>query len=270
MTNIGFRLTEDDIREYFSRFGQLSDCKLQVDRNSGESRGFAFITFTKQESASKCVTITSHRIQDKSVTVFYEDQSSSCVPRSKKVFLSCSGIHNFSESIVLQTFQPFGEITSVELVRSKKTDEPIYCIIYFRNYESVDTCLARSHCINGRQVFARRAVSREEIKLAEQRERELEAAKEQAKKIYGVHVPTHNVTVVQPRLFSSAPSLLSSFRPPNGIIPSCERKRTYEQANPEANQPSTYHYANTDLPKRVSQQQPSQKSSNSLQGYGYI
>lgn len=32
----------------------------------------------------------------------------------------------------------------------------------------------------------------------------------EAKKVYGAHCPTQNVTIVQPRLFSAAPSLLNN------------------------------------------------------------
>ncbi|RCN48736.1 hypothetical protein ANCCAN_05198 [Ancylostoma caninum] len=47
-----------------------------------------------------------------------------------------------------------------------------YAIISFESEESVDMCLKINHCINGRSIMVRKAVRKEQVKLAEQSERE--------------------------------------------------------------------------------------------------
>lgn len=55
VTNISADTTEDDLRELFRRFGHTSRIYLAKDRATGESRGFAFITYTDRSSAQKAI-----------------------------------------------------------------------------------------------------------------------------------------------------------------------------------------------------------------------
>lgn len=54
--NLSFQSTEDDIRNYFEEnAGPTSEVKLIMDRETGRSRGFAFVTFENDEDAQKAV-----------------------------------------------------------------------------------------------------------------------------------------------------------------------------------------------------------------------
>jgi hypothetical protein len=41
---------ERDIEDYFKKLGHVSDVAVMRDKNSGRSRGFAFVTFTVNNS----------------------------------------------------------------------------------------------------------------------------------------------------------------------------------------------------------------------------
>uniref|UniRef100_A0A0D3KA22 RRM domain-containing protein n=1 Tax=Emiliania huxleyi (strain CCMP1516) TaxID=280463 RepID=A0A0D3KA22_EMIH1 len=43
--------TEDEIRAAFSKFGTVTDCFMPKDRETGEPRGFAFVTFEETRDA---------------------------------------------------------------------------------------------------------------------------------------------------------------------------------------------------------------------------
>ena len=43
--------TNDDLREAFGRYGSVSDAKVIMDRDTGRSRGFAFISFAESRDA---------------------------------------------------------------------------------------------------------------------------------------------------------------------------------------------------------------------------
>ena len=53
--NISFKSTEADILQHFEQAGQVVDCRLITDRNTGQSRGFAFVEMGSQEAADKAI-----------------------------------------------------------------------------------------------------------------------------------------------------------------------------------------------------------------------
>ena len=46
---------ENDLREAFSQFGELTEVAIAEDRHSGKSRGFGFITFANEEDSRKAM-----------------------------------------------------------------------------------------------------------------------------------------------------------------------------------------------------------------------
>ena len=46
--NMSWNTDEETLRNEFSNFGTIEDCKLITDRETGRSRGFGFITFTEK------------------------------------------------------------------------------------------------------------------------------------------------------------------------------------------------------------------------------
>ncbi|MEQ1828928.1 MAG: RNA-binding protein, partial [Pirellula sp.] len=53
--NLSFRATEDEVRQAFSRFGQVSKVSIIVDRETGRSRGFAFVEMPSGDEAKAAV-----------------------------------------------------------------------------------------------------------------------------------------------------------------------------------------------------------------------
>lgn len=44
--NLSFNTTENDMQDAFERFGTVTDCIVMMDRQTGRSRGFGFITMS--------------------------------------------------------------------------------------------------------------------------------------------------------------------------------------------------------------------------------
>lgn len=53
--NISFRMSEDDLRETFSQYGEVSSCKIITDRESGRSKGFGFIDMDSDSEAQAAI-----------------------------------------------------------------------------------------------------------------------------------------------------------------------------------------------------------------------
>ena len=53
--NMSFHTTEDELRAMFEPFGEITRIQLMTDRDTGRSRGFAFVEMTSDEDAAKAI-----------------------------------------------------------------------------------------------------------------------------------------------------------------------------------------------------------------------
>lgn len=49
--NLSYDVTKEDLEAFFGEFGEIVDVKLIIDRDTGRSKGFAFIEFANNDSA---------------------------------------------------------------------------------------------------------------------------------------------------------------------------------------------------------------------------
>ncbi|MGQ9576569.1 MAG: RNA recognition motif domain-containing protein [Thermoguttaceae bacterium] len=68
--NLAHATTEEDLRQAFSEYGEVSAVKLIKDRETGRPRGFAFVEMpNSQEAASAIKELNLREINGRSVTV---------------------------------------------------------------------------------------------------------------------------------------------------------------------------------------------------------
>ena len=53
--NLTFNTTEDALRGLFSPFGEVQQVRIMTDRDTGKSRGFAFVEMAQDEDAAKAI-----------------------------------------------------------------------------------------------------------------------------------------------------------------------------------------------------------------------
>jgi RNA recognition motif-containing protein len=53
--NLNFRTTSDELREMFSQAGEVDNATVVEDRDTGRSRGFAFVEMATQEGAAAAI-----------------------------------------------------------------------------------------------------------------------------------------------------------------------------------------------------------------------
>ena len=68
--NLSFNTTENEIHEAFSAHGTVVEANLMMDRMSGRSRGFAFVTMSTPEEAQKAIeAMNGSSLGDRALTV---------------------------------------------------------------------------------------------------------------------------------------------------------------------------------------------------------
>ena len=53
--NLTFDVSEDDLREAFEQFGEITEVRLIMDKFSGKSKGFGFIEMPSKDEAEKAI-----------------------------------------------------------------------------------------------------------------------------------------------------------------------------------------------------------------------
>jgi len=53
--NLDFKVNEEDLEQLFAAFGAVSSCKIIVDKYSGRSKGFGFVTMDNDDEANNAI-----------------------------------------------------------------------------------------------------------------------------------------------------------------------------------------------------------------------
>ena len=68
--NISYTMTEEDLRQFFSEYGTVTNANIITDRNTGRSKGFGFVEMENQGEAEKAIeALNGNEINGRSVTV---------------------------------------------------------------------------------------------------------------------------------------------------------------------------------------------------------
>jgi RNA recognition motif-containing protein len=68
--NLAYSTTEADLRQLFAQAGTVSACDLITDRDTGRSKGFAFVTMSTQAEAEKATRMfNAHVLGERALTV---------------------------------------------------------------------------------------------------------------------------------------------------------------------------------------------------------
>jgi RNA recognition motif-containing protein len=53
--NLNYNLSEDDLRQAFEEFGEVSSAKIITDKYSGRSKGFGFVEMVDDDAATAAI-----------------------------------------------------------------------------------------------------------------------------------------------------------------------------------------------------------------------
>ena len=68
--NLSYNTQEDDLREAFSKIGEVLSATLIIDQASGRSKGLGFVEMASDEDAAKAITsLNGTSFMDRTITV---------------------------------------------------------------------------------------------------------------------------------------------------------------------------------------------------------
>jgi cold-inducible RNA-binding protein len=67
--NLSYNAKEEDLRNLFSKFGNIQNVSIIIDRFSGQSKGFAFVQMASGDEAQKALELNGSEFLGRNLTV---------------------------------------------------------------------------------------------------------------------------------------------------------------------------------------------------------
>ena len=55
ISNLSYNISDEDLRQLFADYGEITSAKVIMDRETGRSRGFGFVELSDDELAKKAI-----------------------------------------------------------------------------------------------------------------------------------------------------------------------------------------------------------------------
>ena len=67
--SLSYDVTAEDLQSFFGQYGDIEDARVIMDRDTGKSKGFAFVTFGNQNAAQAALIADGTEIQGRKIRV---------------------------------------------------------------------------------------------------------------------------------------------------------------------------------------------------------
>ena len=69
VSNLGFQVTDEELRTLFTKYGEVSSAKVVMDRETGKSRGFGFVEMTDKAAEEAMRDLDGTQVDGRSISV---------------------------------------------------------------------------------------------------------------------------------------------------------------------------------------------------------
>ncbi|KAI1270097.1 hypothetical protein F5Y18DRAFT_3498 [Xylariaceae sp. FL1019] len=156
----------ESLRDYFSQFGEVTECTVMRDGSTGRSRGFGFLTFRDPKTVN-IVMVKEHFLDGKLI------DPKRAIPRDEqektsKIFVG--GVsQDTTENEFKDYFAQFGRVVDATLMMDKDTGRPRgFGFVTFENEVGVEACLNTPLEIHGKAIEVKKAQPRGNMREEEE------------------------------------------------------------------------------------------------------
>jgi RNA recognition motif-containing protein len=70
VSNLGFNVQDEDLKEYFEEYGEVTSAKVIIDKFTNRSRGFGFVEMSDNTAAEKAIKeLNGATVEGRSISV---------------------------------------------------------------------------------------------------------------------------------------------------------------------------------------------------------
>lgn len=156
---LNWETTDESMKNYFSQFGEVSECTVMRDSATGRSRGFGFLTF-KDPSKVAVVLSKEHfldgKIIDPKRAIPREEQD-----KTAKIFVGGVG-PDVTEEDFKEFFEQYGTVIDAQLMMDKDTGRPRgFGFVTFDSDQAVEKIVVEQFLeLKGKPIEVKRAEPR--------------------------------------------------------------------------------------------------------------
>ncbi|KAI1710347.1 RNA recognition motif domain-containing protein [Ditylenchus destructor] len=139
--NLSPETTDESLRKHFSKYGQLTQCNVKTDRQTGQSRGFGYVGFASKKELERARAAHPHIIDG--VEVVFKSKGQNLVVNSLPP--------NITEDSLRTFFSQYGQVQDFGIITNSVGRTTVF--VTMSNEEEMSRALAdRPHWIDGKLI----------------------------------------------------------------------------------------------------------------------
>jgi RNA recognition motif-containing protein len=146
--SLPYSTTEDLLRGYFMKFGELIDCVIMKESKTNKSRGFGFVTYTKSSMVDEMMKGRPHRLdgrelETKRATPREDAGKPGAEASTKKLFVGAIK-EGLGEEHLKEYFGKYGKIEDCVIMKDKDSNKSRgFGFVTFDDYDPVDKIVCK-------------------------------------------------------------------------------------------------------------------------------